>query len=319
MSSITATALVFAGPQTAAAIGAGKRGVRGAVNGDFLRASIGRAGLERLALCDIKRGNGAAGRTFERAFHLHRLDHRDHFAFAPLRRRGRPAVSTRFRRRVRSNQVGAFGDVDGRSLVRRILGEQITDPVELARGIPRRALGIKSRLTRGFESGDAIRIVTREKRALIGEPEGAFLDPDRASAIGEIPQRQYGQFFRRDRVEADLVEKKRKQLWLAIRQRHRFLTMRVPHLNRAPEQLVAARPLHHRKCTYRRRRSPPTLGAESSVRAGCICGDEPVARIDRGGHRSAKVNIAQPENEIARIEDQILDRLRIGQTVDAAD
>jgi hypothetical protein len=44
-----------------------------------------------------------------------------------------------------------------------------------------------------------------------------------------------------------------------------------------------------------------------------------VARVDRGGDRRAKVNIAEAEDEVVSFEDQVFDRRCIGKAIDAAD
>ena len=83
----------------------------------------------------------------------------------------------------------------------------------------------------------------------------------------------------------------------------------VPHLDRAADELVAARAFHAIDAQIGAADADGVLRRPGA--GGVVLGrDQPMARIDRRGDRRAEVNVAQAEHQIAGVEHDALARRR---------
>ena len=95
-----------------------------------------------------------------------------------------------------------------------------------------------------------------------------------------------------------------KRIWSKVRSSHGSVEVRaervaVPDLHRAPDELVAARALHAVDAQVGAADADGVLRRPGAGRV-VLGRDEPVAGVERGGHRRAEVHVAQPEHEVAR-------------------
>ena len=92
----------------------------------------------------------------------------------------------------------------------------------------------------------------------------------------------------------------------------------VPDLHGAADELVAAGPLHAVDAQVRAADADRVLGRPGA--GGVVLGrDQPVPRVERCRDRRAEVDVAEPQHQVARVEDgpvHVVDRV---QAVDAAD
>ena len=124
------------------------------------------------------------------------------------------------------------------------------------------------------------------------------------------------QFGGADRIEADLIEEA-KQPGRAGFEVLRALE-RVPHLQRAPHQLVAAGAFHAVDAEIRAADSHSVFGGPGA--SGIVLGgDEAMAGIDGCCHWCAEIDVAQAEDEIAGIEDDAMDVFDGTKSVNTAD
>ena len=83
----------------------------------------------------------------------------------------------------------------------------------------------------------------------------------------------------------------------------------VPHLHRAPDELVAARALHAVDAQVGAADADGVLGGPGPGRV-VLGGDEPVPRVERRRHRGAEVDVAEAQDEVGGVEDDALRRRR---------
>ena len=100
----------------------------------------------------------------------------------------------------------------------------------------------------------------------------------------------------RDRMEAQLVEEAQQPRPAGFEARRRMPA--VPHLHGAPDELVAAGTLHPVDAQVRAADADRVLRRPGARRV-VLRGHQPVARIDRCGHRRAEVHVAETEHEVA--------------------
>ena len=117
-----------------------------------------------------------------------------------------------------------------------------------------------------------------------------------ASVAGLLLGPLLEQLLGRDRVEAELVEgAQQPRLVLEVR----AARVAVPHLHRAPDELVAARALHAVDAEVGAADADGVLRRPGPGRV-VLRGDQAVAGIERRGHRRAEVDVAEAEHEVRR-------------------
>src|SRR5690606_24994113 len=162
----------------------------------------------------------------------------------------------------------------------------------------------------GAELADRVRVVGQEA-AVLGEAELAVLGTQGATTGGGVGA-QVEQFLRRHRVPADAVEPAQQPRVLfaggAV----------VPDLGGAADELVAAWALHTVDAQIGAADADRVLRGPGAGRV-VLGGDQPVARVGRGGDRRAEVDVAEPEHQVFGGEDGVEDVGHRVQSVHAAD
>ncbi len=92
----------------------------------------------------------------------------------------------------------------------------------------------------------------------------------------------------------------------------------VPHLHRAPDELIPARAFHPVHAQVRAADADRVLRRPRARRV-VLGRHEPVARVHRGRNRRAEVDVAETEHEVARVEHDAADVVDRIEAVDAAD
>src|SRR5262245_58592487 len=102
-----------------------------------------------------------------------------------------------------------------------------------------------------------------------------------------------------DGKESDLVEEPEQpgRSWSELSRR----SVRVPHLHRSADELVASGALHAVDAQIRSADTDRVLGRPRARRV-VFRGDESMARIDRRRDRRAQIYVTEAEHQIARVE-----------------
>ncbi len=122
------------------------------------------------------------------------------------------------------------------------------------------------------------------------------------------------QLGRRHRVEPQLVERPQQPRLLEVR----AAPMLVPHLHRAPDELVPAGALHAIDAQVGAADAHGVLRRPGAGRV-VLRRHQAMARVERRRHRGAEVDVAQPDDQVRRVEHGPVDVGDVGQPVDAAD
>ena len=188
-----------------------------------------------------------------------------------------------------------------------------TVEVGLAGLDPALAFGIKGAALLSAEGVDALGFLGQEI-LVIGQPQFAVFDAQLVAAEREVAT-DLQQLLGPHRIEADLVEEAQ-QPGLAVECSD--FTVAVPHLQCAANELVTAGAFHAVDAHIGAADAYRVLGGPGARRV-VLGGDQAMARIERGGHRRAEVDVAQAHHQVAGVEHRAVDLVQIGQVVDAAD
>ena len=173
---------------------------------------------------------------------------------------------------------------------------------------PAFALGQEGLLLGALEAG-GIGFDGVEEGVVIAQAEILGLDAEGIAAVRERVA-DFEELFGGDRVEADLVEE--------AQQPGRVGAVRVPHLQGAADELVAAGTFHAVDAEIGAADADGVFGRPGARRI-VLGGDQAMARIDGGGDGRAEIDVAQAEHQIVGVEDDAVDVVDGGEAVDAAD
>ena len=154
-----------------------------------------------------------------------------------------------------------------------------------------------------------------EEREVVGEAERRRLDA-RARARRPWP-RPAGRAARRPR-RGGSGSGRRAAAATARRARRRASDVEVPHRHGAADELVAARALHAVDAQVGAADADGVLGRPGAGRV-VLRGHQPVAGVERRGHRRAEVDVAEAEHEVAGVEHDAVHVVDRVEAVDPAD
>src|SRR5690606_4823035 len=152
----------------------------------------------------------------------------------------------------------------------------------------------------------------REKLLIVAQPERCLLDTQWIFSAWKIVADCF-EFFSADREKADLVEETQQPRLRELSRR----AMAIPHLQRAADELIAARSLHAVHAHIRAADANRILRSPGARRV-VFGGDQAMARIERGGYRRTEIDLAETHHHIAGIEHDFFDVFDAVEAVDAA-
>ena len=248
-------------------------------------------------------------------FHLHRFDHHQRLPGlhrAAGSRQHRPHAARHIRGHHFTGEcVGSSGSRFGPAV------GGLVDGLGHPGRSPALALGFERGLLRRLEGADRRRLIAQEA-LVVGEAEPPVLDAQRRSPCHEVGA-QREQFVRAHRIEPDLVEEAQQPRLAGLEIAGAVVTVlpAVPHLHGAADELVTPRAFHAVDAQVGAADADRVFRRPGARRV-VLGGHEPMARVDRCGHRRAEVDVAQPQHQIPGVEHRVVHGLDIGQTVDAA-
>ena len=126
----------------------------------------------------------------------------------------------------------------------------------------------------------------REEPLVVRQIQRGMFDTQRITAQRKVTANGQ-QFIGRDRVETNLV-KKAQQPRLTTKIINRVIA--IPHLQRTPDELIAARPFHAINAEIRPANSHRVFRSPGSGRV-VLGGDQTMTRVERRRDRRPKIDI----------------------------
>ena len=194
------------------------------------------------------------------------------------------------------------------------VGSRPFSAVELTGAFPGGPLGgERGRLLR-TERGDVLGVLGQEA-VVLGQREGPVGDVHRAPP-GRHVGAQFQQLLGRYRIPRDPIEKPEQPGASGLE--GRGVPVPAPDLGGAADELVAAGALHAVDAQVRTADADGVLRGPGAGRV-VLRGHQPVAGIQRGGHRRAQVDVTEAQRQVLRGEDGVIHIGLFGQTIDPPD
>ena len=163
-----------------------------------------------------------------------------------------------------------------------------------------------------FAEGIGLGLVLGDLRLIIGETEAGLLDLEVVTPLWMITTDLLERFMA-DRMEAQLIEHAQQPRGGEV-----FgAAIAIPHLQRAADELIAAGAFHAIHAQIGAADAHRVLGGPGTCRV-VLGGHQPLARVQRRGHRCAEIDIAEAHHQIAGVEYRLAHCRLIGEAIDAA-
>ena len=143
------------------------------------------------------------------------------------------------------------------------------------------------------------------------EGERAVGDAHAVTAAGSDVGPHVEQFLGADGIPADAVEEAQQPRVLGVESRCTQRMPMIPHLGRAPDELIAAGALHAVDAQIRAADADSVLRRPGACRV-VLGGHQTMPRIERNRHRCTEIHVPQAEYEVIGVEDDavhVVDRI----------